>query len=276
VAPVVELTAVSKRYRRAGPLVLDQISLRLNAASLIQLHGGNGSGKSTLLRVACGFSLPTHGTVHRGYSAMGVVPDRVLPPARMTARAYLAHLAQLARTPHATSTAERIADRLRLVPGLDAPMGTLSRGNLRKVILTQALMRSVDLIVMDEPFVALDPAGCAELVTIVAERLAQGCTFLIATHTDDLGSMGRVVTLEAGKLGETTRTARPAHPTDEPTVAIDLNEPHPATPFAATSAPDGAIRYRVPATEVGRFLQGALDLHLLVIRLNPVEPEVEP
>ncbi len=274
-APVVEFIAVSKRYRRRGALVLDQVSFRLEAATLVQLRGPNGSGKSTLLRVACGFSRPTAGTVHRGYGAMRIAPDRVTPPARMTARTYITHLARLSGEPRATSAAEQLSERLQLSPGLDAPLGTLSRGNLRKVILTQALMRPVDLIAMDEPFVALDRAACVELATIVTERLAQGCTFLIATHTEDLGALGRTLTLRDGRLDEESGT--PSGPAcDVPTVAIDLDGRHPATRQTGSPAPGGGVRYLMPASQVAPFLEGALAGHVRVLRLNPVEPEVGP
>ncbi len=143
------------------------------------------------------------------------------------------------------------------------------------MILTQALMRPVDLIsAMDEPFVALDRAACVELATIVTEQLRQGCTFLIATDHEDLGALGRTLTLRDGRLDEESGTPWPA--CDVPTVAIDLDGRHPATRQTGSPAPGGGVRYLMPASQVAPFLEGALAGHVRVLRLNPVEPEVGP
>ena len=260
-SPLLEFDAVSKRYRRRGALVLDGVSLQLEAGSLIQLRGGNGSGKSTLLRLACGFSPPSAGAVHRQCRALGFVPDRVTPPARMAARSYLAHQGRLA---HSLIRPDELADRLGLQPGLDAPLGELSRGNLRKVMLLQCLLRQVELVVMDEPFAALDTAAATELAALIGERLVEGTAFLIATHGGELAELGRTVVLEAGRLTEPEAEAGPV-------VAIDLDCAHPATGLAAVSTADGH-RYLVPAAQVEHFLRTALAAHVRVIRLNPVDP----
>lgn len=210
---LVELSGVSKRYRRRGPLVLDGIGLRLEPGTLTRIRGENGSGKSTLLRIACGFSRPSSGVVHSRHTCLGFVPDRVTPAPRMSARSYLAHLGRLAgtSTQAGLAAAEAVTERLRLAPGLDVPLGTLSRGNLRKVILAQALARRCDLVVMDEPFAALDDAASSELAGLLQERLAQGCTFLVATHTDLLGELGRTLTVHAGHLEESPGEAGDHH-----------------------------------------------------------------
>ncbi|MGC3955132.1 MAG: ATP-binding cassette domain-containing protein [Propionicimonas sp.] len=258
---VVEFAAVTKRYRRRSAPVLDGVSLRVDAGNLTQLHGDNGSGKSTLLRLAGGFSRPSAGVVHRGYGALGFVPDRVNPPARLTARGYLAHQARLAG---GTARPDQLAERLELQPGLDTPLGELSRGNLRKVLLLQCLLRRVDLMVMDEPFAALDAAAAAELTALIGERLDDGTAFLIATHSGELTELGRTLVLAAGRL-----TEPPSHRL--PLVAIELDAPHPA-PSAPGVTTAAGVRYLVPAAQLEPFLQAAFAAHVRVLRLNPVEP----
>lgn len=264
------MLAVSKQYRHRGPLVLNEVTLELDAGTLTRVEGENGSGKSTLLRLACGFSRPTRGTVHRTCHSFGFAPDRVTPPARMTARAYLEHLVRLSGTPGARAEAVAISERLGLAPGLAAPLGSLSRGNLHKVVLAQALMRPVDLIVLDEPFAALDTEARDEVSALLQERLAQGSTLLIATHTDDLSSVGRTLKLDAGSLGA---VPPPSEPPTEDLFAIDLAQAHPTTRLSPVSAAGGHAHYLVPASQVEQFLQAALAAHVRVLRLTPAEDD---
>jgi ABC-type Mn2+/Zn2+ transport system ATPase subunit len=275
---VVEFSAVSKRYRHRGPLVLDHVTLELQPGTLTRIGGENGSGKSTLLRLACGFSRASAGEVRRTYSALGFVPDRVTPAARMTARSYLAHLGRLAGHPVEATvrSAAEVTERLGLSPGLDAPLGTLSRGNLRKVILAQCLMRPVDFLVMDEPFAALDAAACTELAVMVRERLTAGCTFLIATHTDALGAPVRTLALESGRLHESA-AAGGVGPAAERWYVIELDAALPGTDPAGgagpTRLPGGGYRHVVPAGQVEGFLQAAISAQCRVLRLNPDGPD---
>lgn len=193
--------SVSKRYSRRGPLVLDGVSLRLAPGTLAVVRGANGSGKSTLLRLAVGCARPTTGRVVRREPRPGWVPDRVAPAGGLTVRSYLGHMARIAGCPPATAeVAQDISGRLELLPGLDARLGSLSRGNLRKAILIQALMRDAGLVVMDEPEAGLDDAAQGELKLLVRERLGTGCSILVATHHDLLDDLGGRYHLVDGRL----------------------------------------------------------------------------
>jgi energy-coupling factor transporter ATP-binding protein EcfA2 len=162
---------------------------------------------------------------------------------------------------------EALAHRLALNPGLDVPLGTLSRGNLRKVILAQALMRPVDLMVMDEPFTALDDTASAELAAIVEEHLAQGCTFLIASHSDTLDDLGRSLTLRAGRLVDAFDTGTSS---GTGLLSIELGGPQPST-WSGQRLHDGTIRYLVPVRKGEVFLHDALAAGSQVLRLNPID-----
>lgn len=266
---MLELSEVSKRYLR-GPLVLAGVSLALEPGTLTQIRGGNGSGKSTLLRVACGFSRPTRGRVHRDAIGLGFVPDRALPPARMTPRRYLRHLGRLAGVTTTDPGAEAITQRLGLSPGPDTPLGSLSRGNQRKVLLAQALSRRADLVVLDEPFTALDADAAAALAAILEEHLQQGTTFLVALHGDELGSIGRVLTLQAGVMVETPPADGTARPRQ---VVVELAGPQPEWTPEGRSLPDGRTRYLVPETDVEELLAAALSVHARVLRVAAEDPE---
>jgi ABC-type multidrug transport system ATPase subunit len=245
--------------------VLDAVSLALEPGTLTQIRGGNGSGKSTLLRVAGGFSRPSRGRVRRSRGALGFVPDRALPPPRMTAGRYLDELGRLAGMHPAAvrASAGAIIERLGLVPGLDVPLGILSRGNQRKVLLAQCLMRPAELVVLDEPFTALDGATSAVLASLVQERVDEGCAVLVALHGSELGDAGRVFTLEAGHL-ERSVSAAPGN-----LVLIELAGPQPVWSTDGETQTDGATRYLISDTEVEEFLAAALAVHARVLRVHP-------
>lgn len=274
---VLELVRVTKRYRRFSPNILDEVSLRLRRGELATLRGRNGSGKSTLLRVAGGFSRPTAGRVVRHGGGFGFVPDRAAPPSRMSARGYLTHLGRMAgmgRGQIATSI-EEVSGRLGLAPGLDAAIGTLSRGNLRKVLLTQCLIRPAELMVLDEPFTALDADAETALTGLIGERLGSGVAFLIATHT--AGLPGSSWVLSEGRLVEDDAGSAPNHADDvgdhsaaPPGEVFLIDLAGPATAGAGEQLAGGGVQYRVPAGDVETFLQQAITDGA---RIRRVEPE---
>jgi ABC-type multidrug transport system ATPase subunit len=78
-----------------------------------------------------------------------------------------------------------VAGLLGVAPGLDEPAGTLSRGNLVKVGLVQLLLSGAGLLVLDEPYAALDPAGASALRRLLAHRAAAGAMVVeAAPHTE--------------------------------------------------------------------------------------------
>jgi len=270
VVPVLELSRVSKRYRR-GPVVLDEVSFTLEPGTLTQLRGGNGSGKSTLLRIGAGFTRPSGGRVRRAFATLAFVPDRVVPPARMSARSYLDRLGRLAgMSPSAVSaSAGAINDALGLFPGLQTPLGELSRGNQRKVLLTQALMRPAELVALDEPFTALDAEAATALSGLLNDRLGQGAALLVALHGGELGDAGRVLALDAGRLRDVGSEGVLA--AAERTVTVELSGPQPAWTPEGEVLSDGRTRYLVAEADVERLLGTALAAGARVLRVDGPE-----
>ncbi len=167
VSPAVTITLeqVSKRYGWRQPLVVSGIDLELSEDSLTLLVGANGSGKTTLLRIIAGLTMPSGGAVRGRPRKIAVVPDRFVPPARMTARAYLSHHGRIRGLgkQRAGERAAELGDRFGVVPDIGAPLQDLSKGNLQKVALAQAFIAPVDLLVLDEPRTALDTRAAAAL-----------------------------------------------------------------------------------------------------------------
>ncbi len=199
---MIELVDVVKRYR-AGPLVgrreavtaLDGITLRIPPGSALGIVGLNGAGKSTLIRILLGYARPTSGSatidglLPRAYvEAKGVayVPERATFPGGWTVRNALGTFAMLADAPgDPWAAVERAIDRLGLTHLANRRLRSLSKGNVQRVAIAQAILVDRSIMVLDEPTDGLDPVWIAELRAVLSEwRSADPRRILvIASHT---------------------------------------------------------------------------------------------
>lgn len=199
--PVVTTTALTKRFGET--VAVDAVDLRVPRGATYGLIGANGAGKTTLLSLLTGLRHPTSGAI-----AIDVEPDRiaVLPDAPsfepwLTAR----EIVDLARTLQRPDLpADRVAATLAEV-GLDAVadrrVGGYSRGMLQRLGLAACLVTDPELLLLDEPSSALDPAGRREVLDLIA-RLGGDRTVVLSTHI--LGDVQRVCdtvgVLQAGRI----------------------------------------------------------------------------
>lgn len=183
--------------------MLDGVDLVADPGTLTVIAGGNGSGKSTLLRIVAGASEPTSGKIRRRARSVGYVPERLPSSLRMTGDQYVAHMGRM-RGLSANRTARRateLFDRLELRPGPDVPIGSLSKGNSQKVALTQALLATPELLVLDEPFSGLDEPAAAALIDLVEEARSAGTAALLSAHdTEIAGGADETFVLSEGRL----------------------------------------------------------------------------
>ena len=166
--PVVTTTSLSRDYGGTGLFDVDLIVPR---GSVYGLVGVNGAGKTTLLSILAGTRRPDRGTVrlavgHAGAAVCPDVPefDPWLTPAEVV------DLARSLVAPDSDSRAG-VAAALRttgLADAADRRVGGLSRGMLQRLGLACALVGDPELLILDEPMSALDPAGRAELLGVIA------------------------------------------------------------------------------------------------------------
>jgi osmoprotectant transport system ATP-binding protein len=219
--------------------LLRDISLTLEPATTTAILGRSGSGKTTLLRLVNGLTLPTSGAVLVGGKSTQdydptalrrgigyVIQETGLFP-HMTVERNASLALELAGTP-APEKARRTAEVLALA-GLDSasPDFTefrarypwqLSGGQRQRVGLARALAADPGVLLMDEPFGALDPLTRAEMQSMLRDLLARvGKTVLLVTHDLDeaLYLAQRVIFLDAGQIVA-----------DLPTAEV-LNSPNP-------------------------------------------------
>jgi NitT/TauT family transport system ATP-binding protein len=182
----VTLDGVSKRYgtARGGVLALDRITLSIRPGEFVCLVGASGCGKSTLLNLAAGLDAPTAGQVRvDGRTALMFQEAALFPWLTVSRNIELA--LRLRRRP-AKERAARVAELLdvvQLTGFADKRPHELSGGMRQRVALARALAQDADVLLMDEPFGALD-AMTRDLLHDEVERIWQGTgtTVVFVTH----------------------------------------------------------------------------------------------
>jgi heme exporter protein A len=173
--------------------VLRRINLPVEAGSGVLICGRNGAGKSTLLSLLAGLGTPTAGEAllfgsssNRLESAMrrrlGLVTHQSFLYPNLTARENLAFFCTLYRIRDAASLIQRWIERLGLGAAADERVRGFSRGMEQRLTLARALISAPDVLLMDEPFSALDPEGAALAADLVREAMGRGCAILITAH----------------------------------------------------------------------------------------------
>ncbi|MDR0361898.1 MAG: energy-coupling factor ABC transporter ATP-binding protein [Planctomycetota bacterium] len=164
-------------------------------AGLTLLAGANGGGKSTLLRVLAGLYVADEGTI-RNQGGDAIAPEKLREMSRLVMQEadpqllgatvrddVLLGKASSAFPPERFDGEQnRLAARLGLEPVWNAPIDILSYGGRRKLCLLHALLAGPALLLLDEPFAALDYPASLELRDFIAENLGRGVSLVVSTH----------------------------------------------------------------------------------------------
>ena len=215
--PAISVEGVSKRHGR-GPgavVALDGISLNVGAGEIVCLVGASGCGKSTLLNLVVGLDSPTAGTIEvSGRPTLMFQESALFPWLTVSANVELAlRLRGVPRRERKERAAELLA-AVRLADAGDRRPHELSGGMRQRVALARALAQDSDVLLMDEPFGALD-AMTRDLLHDELERLWQerGFTVLFVTHNvreaARLGDRIVVLTSRPGRVAEEFRVDSP-------------------------------------------------------------------
>lgn len=217
-AATVQLTKLSKSFGERQ--VLKEINLVIEHGEFVALIGPSGGGKTTLLRVVAGLEQPTDGliTVQKDDASTPTIrvmfqEDRLLPWRRVLGNVALGLPKEELPRAHHFIEAVGLGDRKRDYPVI------LSGGQKQRVALARALAHQPDLLLLDEPFGALDALTRAEMQRLL-EQLWQKerRTVLLITHDveEALLLADRVIVLQEGNLVTDLRVdlARPRHRAD--------------------------------------------------------------
>jgi len=176
---LLEITAVDLLIGQRQ--LLQQVGLTIGPSEILTIIGPNGAGKTTLIRVALGLLQPTSGKVVRKADiSIGYMPQRlhIDPTFPLTVRRFLSMVG--------ANQQEKIAPGLREVGAeqvIDSPLQNLSGGEMQRVLLARALLRSPDLLVLDEPVQGVDVHGQMELYQLITNiREQRQCAVMMVSH----------------------------------------------------------------------------------------------
>lgn len=172
---------LAKRY--GDKRVVQKLSFELPRGGFLLVTGPNGSGKSTLLRMCTGLTGPTGGTLDVAVDRdeLGYLGHDPLVYRELTAYENLDLFAKLYRVPDRAARIRALLERFGMWEERDNRVGTYSRGMTQRVALCRVLLHEPQLLVLDEPYTALDAAGADLLDSVLAERRGSH-TFLVSTH----------------------------------------------------------------------------------------------
>jgi NitT/TauT family transport system ATP-binding protein len=185
-APAVRIADVSKRFGTgpAAVLALDRVSLDVERGEFLCIVGASGCGKSTLLNLVAGLDAPSAGTVDVQGRVALMFQEAALLPWRTAAQNVELAL-KLRKVPRAERRAQalELLSLVRLQDFADKRPHELSGGMRQRVALARALGQGADVLLMDEPFGALD-AITRDVLHDEVERVAaeQQLTTIFVTH----------------------------------------------------------------------------------------------
>ncbi len=203
--PVDVITADHLTFRYDGKDVLSDISFSLEAGDYVGLVGPNGSGKSTLVRLALGLESPAAGRIllfgqapvrFNQWEKIGYLPQKNSALGRFFP-ATVAEVVSLGLLPGKSysrsqkqDVLQRVMEQMDIVDIRNKLIGELSGGQQQRVLLARALVKEPEVLILDEPTIAIDPAIREKFLgTLVDLNRNKGVTVLLVTH--DTGSIGQ-------------------------------------------------------------------------------------
>jgi ABC-type multidrug transport system ATPase subunit len=178
---VIRARGLEKRYGRKR--VLSSIDVAVPEGGFAVVTGPNGSGKTTLLRLFAGLAAPSRGDIVVGAdrSQLGYLAHEPLVYRELTAVENLDLFGRLYRVPERRERIGMLLERFSLWEARNERVSSYSRGMTQRLALCRALLHEPKLLILDEPFSALDEAG-ALLLDRELEALSVTRTVVVATH----------------------------------------------------------------------------------------------
>ncbi|WP_313812165.1 ABC transporter ATP-binding protein [Glutamicibacter sp.] len=192
-----DIRALAKQF--GAKVAVNNVSLQVPAGSFYGLVGPNGAGKTTMLSMATGLLRPDAGSAvvngidiwsdpRAAKHTLGVLADGVRQFDRLTGRQLVTY-SGLLRGMDRDQVLQRTEDLLRvmdLTDDGDKLVVDYSAGMTKKISLATAMIHSPKLLVLDEPFEAVDPVSAANIRDILNDYVSFGGTVIVSSHVMDL------------------------------------------------------------------------------------------
>ena len=203
----------------ALPMTFD---LQVAAGERIAIVGPSGAGKSTLLNLIAGFVLPTRGEVwlngenhtqsapYERPVSMLFQENNLFPHLTVQQNLALGLKTSLKLTALEQDQIERVADAVGLTSFLSRLPNSLSGGQKQRVALARCLLRDKPILLLDEPFSALDPELRMEMLNLIDELCySKKLTLLLVTHqpSELTGKVDRMLRIENGRISQQEKCA---------------------------------------------------------------------
>ncbi|MCI1955419.1 MAG: ABC transporter ATP-binding protein [Oscillospiraceae bacterium] len=188
---MLEVSHLTKRY---GKLTAnDDLTFRVENGEIAVLCGPNGAGKSTAIKCIAGL-LRFGGTVlfdgkpnksTEAKRSFGYVPEIPAPMENLTVGEHMEFIARAYRVEGWRGKTDALLERMELGDKREKLGKELSKGMQQKLSVCCALLPGPRTVLLDEPFIGLDPHAIKELKTMLTELRAAGCSVLVSTHMLD-------------------------------------------------------------------------------------------
>ena len=203
----------TKRY--GDKLAVDDLNLHIAPGEICGFIGHNGAGKTTTLKAACGIlgfdsgDIKINGTSIQAdplscKRQLAYIPDNPNLYEYMTGNKFLSFIADIFSVDNATRKARiaKYAEMFEITDALSQPISSYSHGMKQKLAIISAWLHAPKLIMMDEPFVGLDPKASHLLKTMMREACDEGGAIFFSTHVLEVAEKlcDNVAIIKQGKL----------------------------------------------------------------------------
>lgn len=251
--PAIQTEGLTKVY--GDVTAVAPLDLEVAAGEVFGLLGPNGAGKTTTILMLLGLTEPSGGTARVAgldpvrqplevKRRVGYLPDNVGFYPSLTGRQnlrYTARLNGLSRAEADRRIDERLGD-VGLADAGDRPAGAYSRGMRQRLGIADALLKDPSIVILDEPTIAIDPEGVAEVLALIRGLGERGAAVLLSSHLlyQVQSVCDRVGLFVAGRLVAVGRMDELAQTLTEATTVVELGvEGEPAGLEEALRAVDG-------------------------------------
>ena len=210
---MLQISHLTKTY--GAKTAVDDLSLHIAPGEIYGFIGHNGAGKTTTLKACCGILPFDRGEIRvDGISIrenpleckrrIAYIPDNPDLYEFLTGFQYLNFIADIfgISKDERQRRIQRYAELFSLTGDLGQPVSAYSHGMKQKLAILGALLHQPRLLMMDEPFVGLDPSASHQLKTIMREFCDQGCAIFFSTHVLEVAEKlcDKVAIIRGGKL----------------------------------------------------------------------------
>ncbi len=309
--PVIRTRRLTKRYDSLT--AVDRLDLEVYPGEIFGLLGQNGAGKTTTILMLLGLSEPTEGEAsvmgldpawepREVKRRVGYLPDAVGFYEGMTGRENLRYTARLNGLDRmeATRSIDQVLEQVGLTSRADDPVSAYSRGMRQRLGIADALVKSPDLLILDEPTTSIDPIGVVEILDLLRRLVDEtGLAIMLSSHLlsqvqtvcDRIGIFAAGRLIGVGTIDELARTFGDGSATievglDLPTqavvdrAAVTLRAIASVESVEPAGVGNGSWRVRVrPADREDQVLQDILEAavreRLRLTAIRPIVPSLD-